>query len=84
VQAMMEAPMLIIYNLLHEGGCLGNLNFIVIDEHNVVSMHLESLLMSQAQKQRRPQDFLTKTKTMVGLIPIYIIKPKKQKESHNM
>jgi hypothetical protein len=28
---------------LHEGGGLGNLNSIVIDEHNVDSMHLEGL-----------------------------------------
>jgi hypothetical protein len=27
---------------------LGNPNFIVIDEHNVASMHLESLWISQA------------------------------------
>ncbi len=33
---------------LHEGGGLGNPNFIVIDEHNVASMHLESLWISQA------------------------------------
>ncbi len=54
---------------LHEGGGLGNPNFIIIDEHNVVSMHLKNLWMSQAQKQPRLQDFLTKTKIMVGLIP---------------
>jgi hypothetical protein len=28
---------------IHEGGGLGNLNSIVINEHNVASMHLEGL-----------------------------------------